>query len=131
MPNKPQKQKEKEKQDALKALRQELAEEITQQLPREIREDHTRPKTTAPSVPDVHGETEAKRVIEAILFTAYMLGMLEIRRLRTLAEDELGAEFDLRAFHDRVVGFGSITLPMLHVSILAWIEEQRADSADQ
>ena len=42
------------------------------------------------------------------------------------AEQELGDQFDLRAFHDRVVGFGSITLPMLHVSILAWIEEQKA-----
>ena len=56
---------------------------------------------------------------------AYMLGMLEIRRLRTLAEEELGDRFDLSAFHDRVVGFGAITLPMLHVSILAWIEENR------
>jgi len=57
--------------------------------------------------------------------TAYMLGMLEIRRLRTLAEEELGDKFDLSAFHDRVVGYGGITLPMLHVSILAWIEENR------
>jgi len=57
--------------------------------------------------------------------TSYMLGMLEIRRLRTLAEKELGDRFDLRAFHDRVVGYGSITLPMLEASILAWIEEQR------
>jgi len=56
---------------------------------------------------------------------AYMLGMLEIRRLRSLAEKELGDEFDLSGFHDRVVGFGGVTLPMLHVSILAWIEEQR------
>ena len=57
-----------------------------------------------------------------------MLGMLEIRRLRTLAEEELGDKFDIRAFHDRVVSFGSITLPMLQASILAWIEEQKADS---
>lgn len=56
---------------------------------------------------------------------AYMLGMLEIRRLRTLAEKELGDKFDLSAFHDRVVGFGGSTLPMLHVSILAWIAEQK------
>ena len=56
---------------------------------------------------------------------AYMLGMLEIRRLRNLAEQELGDDFDLSAFHDRVVGFGSVTLPMLHVSILAWIEENK------
>jgi uncharacterized protein (DUF885 family) len=54
-----------------------------------------------------------------------MLGMLEIRRLRSLAEFELGEAFDLSAFHDRVVGFGGTTLPMLHVSVLAWIEEQR------
>jgi uncharacterized protein (DUF885 family) len=58
--------------------------------------------------------------------TAYMLGMLEIQRLRALAEQELGDKFDLKAFHDRVVGFGGITLPMLHASILAWIEEQQA-----
>ena len=57
--------------------------------------------------------------------TSYMLGMLEIQRLRALAEEELGDKFDLSAFHDRVVGFGGITLPMLHVSILAWIEESR------
>jgi uncharacterized protein (DUF885 family) len=57
--------------------------------------------------------------------TSYMLGMLEIRRLRDLAEKELGDEFDIKAFHDRVVGFGGITLPMLHVSILTWIEEQK------
>ena len=57
--------------------------------------------------------------------TSYMLGMLEIRRLRNLAENELGETFDLRAFHDRVVGFGSMTLPMLEVSISAWIEENR------
>jgi len=57
--------------------------------------------------------------------TSYMLGMLEIMRLRTLAEEQLGDEFDLSDFHDRVVGFGGVTLPMLHVSILAWIEEQK------
>jgi len=53
--------------------------------------------------------------------TAYMLGMLEIRRLRDLAEEELGERFDLRAFHDRVLENGSVTLPMLEESIEAWI----------
>ncbi len=56
---------------------------------------------------------------------AYMLGMLEFRRLRNLAEAELGDRFDLRAFHDRVLGSGGITLPMLDASIRAWIEEQK------
>ncbi|NIA27873.1 MAG: DUF885 family protein, partial [Desulfobulbaceae bacterium] len=61
--------------------------------------------------------------------TSYMLGMLEIQRLRALAEEELGDSFDLSAFHDRVVGFGSSTLPMLRVSIIAWIEEQQGNGA--
>ena len=54
-----------------------------------------------------------------------MLGMLKIRRLRDYAEAELGDEFDLRAFHDRVLGNGSITLPMLEESVNAWIAEQQ------
>ena len=53
--------------------------------------------------------------------TSYMLGMLEIRRLRDLAESELGESFDIRGFHDRVLGTGSITLPMLDESISIWI----------
>jgi uncharacterized protein (DUF885 family) len=56
---------------------------------------------------------------------SYTLGMLEIRRLRDLAEQELGAGFDLRAFHDRVLGYGSVTLPMLDASVRAWIDERR------
>ncbi len=53
---------------------------------------------------------------------SYMLGMLEIRRLRTLAELQLADDFDIRQFHDRVLENGSVTLPMLEASVLAWIE---------
>ena len=56
---------------------------------------------------------------------SYMLGMLNIRRLRNFAEQELGADFDLRGFHDRVLGNGSITLPMLDQSVTAWVTEQQ------
>jgi uncharacterized protein (DUF885 family) len=59
---------------------------------------------------------------------AYMLGMLEIRRLRDLAEARLGEQFDLRAFHDRVLENGSVTLPMLEDSIEAWIAAQSKDT---
>ncbi len=55
---------------------------------------------------------------------SYMLGMLEIRRLRDLAEAELGEAFDLRAFHDRVLENGSITLPMLDTTIRTWIVQE-------
>ena len=54
---------------------------------------------------------------------SYMLGMLEIRRLRVLAESHFGDDFDIRQFHDHVLENGSVTLPMLEAAIRAWIEE--------
>ncbi|MDA9219261.1 DUF885 domain-containing protein [Luminiphilus sp.] len=57
--------------------------------------------------------------------TSYMLGMIELRRLRTLAESRLGEGFDLRGFHDRVVSMGGITLPMLEESVTDWITEEQ------
>jgi uncharacterized protein (DUF885 family) len=51
--------------------------------------------------------------------------MIELRRLRTLAESRLGQSFDLRGFHDRVVSMGSITLPMLEESVTDWITEEQ------
>ena len=56
--------------------------------------------------------------------TAYMLGSLEIFRLRALARDELGAEFDIRQFHNKVVENGSVTLPMLEAAITNWLESR-------
>ena len=53
--------------------------------------------------------------------TAYMTGNLEIRRLREKAEKELGAKFDLKKFHDRVLEDGAVMLPMLSAKIEAWI----------
>ena len=58
---------------------------------------------------------------------SYMLGMLEIRRLRTLAEVELGEQFDIRDFHDRILENGSMTLPMTEKAVLAWIEETKPE----
>ena len=56
--------------------------------------------------------------------TSYLLGSLEIQRLRAHAESLLGDRFDIKAFHDRVLENGTVTLPMLATSIDAWIEEQ-------
>jgi len=53
--------------------------------------------------------------------TAYMVGMLEIRRLRSKATQQLGDRFDIRAFHDRVLEDGSVTMPMLDAKITRWI----------
>ena len=58
---------------------------------------------------------------------SYMLGMLEIRRLRTMAEVELGEQFDIRDFHDRVLENGGVTLPMLSKAITAWVEKTKQE----
>ncbi len=53
--------------------------------------------------------------------TAYMLGNLEIRRLRSEAQEALGDAFDIRAFHDRVLEDGAVPLVMLRRKIEAWV----------
>ena len=57
--------------------------------------------------------------------TSYLTGSLVIQELRRRAEDELGDRFDIREFHDLVIGDGTITLGMLEKKIERWI----ADSA--
>jgi uncharacterized protein (DUF885 family) len=62
--------------------------------------------------------------------TAYLTGSLVIQDLRRQAESALGERFDIRAFHDRVIENGTITLTMLQARIDAWIEsELQAGSA--
>ena len=56
--------------------------------------------------------------------TSYLLGSLEIQRLRRKAEQALGDDFDVREFHDRILANGGVTLPMLGTTIDAWIAEQ-------
>ena len=56
---------------------------------------------------------------------AYKIGQLRIRELRRRAERELGTRFDLRAFHDHVLGAGSLPLDVLTTRIEDWIERQR------
>jgi uncharacterized protein (DUF885 family) len=55
---------------------------------------------------------------------AYKLGQLEILRLREEARQKLGRKFDLRAFHDEVVGSGPLPLGVLHSHVEAWIADQ-------
>jgi uncharacterized protein (DUF885 family) len=59
--------------------------------------------------------------------TAYMTGNLEIRRLREMAQRELGPRFDIRAFHDRVLENGTVTLPMLRENIERWVAQEKSD----
>jgi uncharacterized protein (DUF885 family) len=59
---------------------------------------------------------------------AYKLGELRIRELRTKAEKTLGEKFDLRRFHDAVLGQGSIPLDALEAQIDGWIAAEQGKS---
>ncbi len=52
---------------------------------------------------------------------AYKLGELKIWELRRIAEHDLGDRFDLREFHDVVLGNGAVPLAMLEDIVLRWV----------
>ena len=56
--------------------------------------------------------------------TAYMVGRLEIERLRAEAKARLGSKFDIRTFHDRVLENGCVPLALLRTRVEAWLQEQ-------
>jgi uncharacterized protein (DUF885 family) len=57
---------------------------------------------------------------------AYMIGRREIRRLRERAERDLGARFDIRAFHGAVLGSGAVPLGVLDQIVTRWTAHARA-----
>jgi uncharacterized protein (DUF885 family) len=56
--------------------------------------------------------------------TAYKIGMLKILELRARAQKALGPSFDIRAFHDTVLGGGSLPLSILERRVDDWIATQ-------
>ena len=78
--------------------------------------------STATAWPPMEIESEINRYIAwPGQANAYMLGMLEIMKLRALAEQQLGEDFDIREFHKQVLENGSVTLPMLEEAVVTWI----------
>lgn len=57
--------------------------------------------------------------------TSYAVGMLKIMELRARARSALGERFDLRAFHDVVLGSGPLPLPIVEENVEAWIRARR------
>ena len=62
---------------------------------------------------------------------AYKVGQLSISSLREKATKALGADFDLRRFHDRLLSQGAIPLSLLETLIADWIESERERLAEE
>jgi uncharacterized protein (DUF885 family) len=73
-------------------------------------------------------EHEAESLIDRVVatpsqLTCYDTGALEFFALRKKAEEALGPKFDIKAFHDQLLKYGSVTLPMLREVINRWIAD--------
>ena len=78
-----------------------------------------------------NAEYDCQRAIERYIAmpgqaTAYMIGKLRIVELREMAEEALGEQFDIRAFHDTILGFGAVPLDQLEANIQNLIQRTLA-----
>ncbi|AFU69015.1 hypothetical protein P700755_002226 [Psychroflexus torquis ATCC 700755] len=60
--------------------------------------------------------------------TGYKIGMLKIQELRQRAETQLGDRFDIRKFHDIILGSGALPLELLERQVDSWIEVTKQES---
>src|SRR3546814_7154501 len=61
--------------------------------------------------------------------TAYNVGTIRVQELRSKAEAELGDGFDIRGFHDAVLGGGALPLALLERRVDRWIAEPKNTAA--
>ena len=76
------------------------------------------------------GQSDATAEVERYIVwpgqaLGYKIGALTIQRLRKKAETALGKRFDIRGFHDAVLGSGALPLPILEGKIDRWIAASR------
>lgn len=74
------------------------------------------------AITDAQARSEVRRyMVLPGQATSYKIGMIEILRLRQKAEEQLGDRFDIRAFHDTVLGGGALPLALLERKVDEWI----------
>jgi uncharacterized protein (DUF885 family) len=79
------------------------------------------------------GKTEHHIVVEVDRYIvmpaqalAYKIGELKLKELRAYATQEFGDGFDVRAFHDQVLGNGALPLSVLETHVKEWVEVEKA-----
>lgn len=79
------------------------------------------------AIDEVEVQTETDRYIsDPGQALAYMMGQLKILELKARAQKELSGRFDIRGFHDAVLGAGAVPLDVLEARIDAWIASEKA-----
>ncbi|BFM11236.1 DUF885 domain-containing protein [Simiduia litorea] len=78
------------------------------------------------SIPETAVRSEVQRyLVWPGQATAYKIGMIKIQQLRAKAEKALGDKFDIRGFHDTILGGGALPVPMLEDRVDRWIAIQQ------
>lgn len=81
-------------------------------------------ENTALSAHEVNTETD-RYIAWPGQAISYKMGEIKIRELRTKAEKELGAAFDIRDFHEIILEQGTVTLPILEKRVNAYIQKTK------
>ena len=74
--------------------------------------------------PDIQSESD-RYIAWPAQALAYKLGQLEILKLRSRAQEELGSHYDIRAFHDEILDGGALPLDVLDTRVSGWIDAQK------
>ena len=80
-------------------------------------------ENTAASVSDATREID-RYITWPAPALSYKIGELKIRELRARAEQALGSNFDIRSFHDTVIGNGSLPIAVLEELVNDWVAER-------
>jgi len=79
------------------------------------------------SIPEAAVRSEVRRyLVNPGQATSYKIGMIKILELRARAREALGDRFDIRAFHDVILGGGALPLGILEQRVDQWIADRKA-----